>query len=151
MEPRHGPRSRLRHVTAVFVVALATIAVLLLIGSWQPSAIAFTALTMVLGFVYLCYLVWEIATGRVGLIHWAPTARRRRRLAAARAQAEALAGQHRLEAALSHGPYRPEPAAHPARNEHARARQELLEAIERHGTQSPQARAAADKLRSLRD
>jgi hypothetical protein len=114
MKPRDRPRSRLRHATAVFLVALATMAVLVLIGSWQPSAIAFTALTLVLGLVYLCYLIWEIATGRVGLWSWGPTARRRRRLdrrAGARTRAEALAQQQRLSAALSHGPYRPEGAA----------------------------------------
>jgi cytochrome b561 len=35
---------------------------------------------MVAGLAYLGYLVWMLATGRVGLIHRQPTARRRRRL-----------------------------------------------------------------------
>jgi hypothetical protein len=52
--------------------------------------------TALVAIVYLCWLVWAVVTGRVGLIHGEPTTRRRRRLdrrAAARARAEALTQQ----------------------------------------------------------
>jgi hypothetical protein len=111
-----------------------------------PTEIAVSA-SMVIGFVGLCGLVWAIATGRVGLWRWQPSKRRLERRAAARAQADALVQQQRLDAALSHGSYRPEPP--PAPDEQARARQELLEAAERYGSLSPQARAAAEKVRRL--
>ena len=48
---------------------------------------------------------------------------------------------------LLHGPYRPQPGPPP--DEQARARQELLEAAERYGSLSPQARAAAEKVKRL--
>jgi hypothetical protein len=121
---------------------------------WTVTADVSLALTMVVSIVILGWLAWAIGTGRVGLRRWEPTARRQRRLerrAAARAQAEALIQQQRLQAALSHGPYRAETAEPPAADERARARQELLEAIERHGGLSPQARAAAERARRHQD
>jgi hypothetical protein len=130
----------------------AALFVLGLVPGWGlAAAISFVGVAA-LGLIYLGWLAWAVATGRVGLLHGEPTARRQRRLgrrSAARAQAEARVQQQRLEAALSHGPYRPETAA-PASGERARARQELLEAAEEHGGLSPQARAAADKARRLR-
>lgn len=60
-----------------------------------------------LGSVYLCYLVWAMATGRIGVIHWAPTARRQGRLGARAAAEQARLEQQRLDAALSYGSYRP--------------------------------------------
>jgi hypothetical protein len=128
-------------------------AVLLLISSWQPSAIVFFVLNFVLSFLYLCYLIWEIATGRVGLIDWKPTARRRQRLARREAMAKQRRleiEQQRLEAALSRGPYRPQADFRAADDERARARHELLEAVERYGGLSPQARVAADKVKRYR-
>jgi hypothetical protein len=71
---------------------------------------------MVVGAAWLGYLAWALATGRGGLAHWAPTARRQRRLdrhAAEAARADALVQQQRLEAALSHGPYRPQAGSPP--------------------------------------
>jgi threonine/homoserine/homoserine lactone efflux protein len=81
MSPPQGRPSRLKLVTIVVLATVAVLVILGLIGSWEPSAIAYSVITLVGGFVYLCYLIWEIATGRVGLIHWTPTARRQRRLA----------------------------------------------------------------------
>jgi hypothetical protein len=143
-----------RHVRAwgftLFGVAVALF-VLGLVPGTVPTEIALTA-TMVICFVILCGVVWGIATGRVGLRRWEPTPRRQRRLerrAVARAQAEALVQQQRLDAALSHGRYRPEPPP-PVLDERAAARQELLDAAERYGSLSPQARAAAEKAKRAR-
>ena len=111
MSPPHGRRSRLKIVTIAALAAVAVLVILGLIGSWEPSAIAYTVITLVGGFVYLCYLIWEIATGRVGLVHWAPTARRQRRLARRVAASDEAAQQERLDAALSHGAYQPPVAA----------------------------------------
>jgi hypothetical protein len=123
-----------------------------LVPGWGlAAAISFVGIA-VLGLVYLGWLAWAVATGRVGLIRGDPTARRQRRLArraAARAQAETLVQQQRLDAALSHGPYRPQTPPQ-ASDERARARQELLEAAEEYGGLSPQAQAAADKAKRLR-
>jgi hypothetical protein len=149
MSPPHGRPSRLRLVTIIVLVAVAVLVVLGLIGSWAPSAIAYTVITLVGGFVYLCYLIWEIATGRVGLIHWTPTARRQRRLARRVARRDEVAQQERLDAALSRGAYQPQVAAPPGPDPVGQARRELLEAAERHGSLSPEARAAAEKLKRL--
>ncbi len=147
MSPPHGRRSRLKIVTIAALAAVAVLVILGLIGSWEPSAIAYTVITLVGGFVYLCYLIWEIATGRVGLVHWAPTARRQRRLARRVAASDEAAQQERLDAALSHGAYQTPVAAPP--DPVGQARRELLEAAERHGSVSPEARAAAEKLKRL--
>jgi hypothetical protein len=120
------------------------------IGSgWPPAVEIGVLLGMALNFATLCWLVWAMATGRIGVAHWTPARQPRwlERRAAARARAEALTQQQRLEAALSHGPYRPGTAEPPASDGRARARQELLEAVERHGGLSPQARAAAEKAK----
>jgi hypothetical protein len=104
----------IRHVRfwglTFFGIAVALF-VLGLVPGWGVAAeISFVG-TAVLAICYLCWLAWALVSGRVGLIHWGPTARRRRRLqrrAAARARADALVQQQRLDAALSHGPYRPD-------------------------------------------
>ena len=106
--------------------------------------------TMVAGAAWLLYLAWALATGRMGLIHWAPTARRQRALehrAAEVARAGAVVQQQRLEAALSRGPYKPPAESSPGSGPDAQARRVLLEAVERYGGLSPEARAAAEKVR----
>jgi hypothetical protein len=106
----------------------------------------------VIAIVFLCSLGWQLATGRIGLLSWHPTARRQGRFerrAAARARADALVQQQRLGEAMSHGSYSPR-SAPPASGERTRARQELLDAIEHHGGLSPQARAAAEKVKRAR-
>jgi hypothetical protein len=69
--------------------------------------VAYLVVLMVLGGSYLSYLFWAMATGRVGVIHWAPTARRQRRLAARATTQEARLEQRRLDAAISYGSYQP--------------------------------------------
>ena len=154
MSPPHGRPSRLKLVTIVVLITVAVLVILGLIGSWEPSAITYSVITLVGGFVYLCYLIWEIATGRVGLIHWAPTARRQSRLARRVARRDEAAQQERLDAALSHGAYQtqvaaPQSAVPQSPDPVGQARRELLEAAERHGSLSPEARAAAEKLKRL--
>jgi hypothetical protein len=149
MSPPQGRPSRLKIVTLTFLGLAALLVILALIGSWEPGAIAYTVITLVGGLVYLCYLIWEIATGRIGLIHWAPTARRRRRLARRAGGKDEAARQERLDAALSHGAYQPQGAAPPGPDPVDQARRELLEAAERHGSLSPEARAAAEKIKRL--
>jgi hypothetical protein len=132
------------------VLGVAVALVVLGLLPWVVTTDISLALTMAASIVILGWLAWAIGTGRAGLRRWEPTARRQRRLerrAAARAQAAALTQQQRLDAALSHGPYRPETAEPPASDERARARQELLEATEQHGGLSPQARAAAERAK----
>ncbi len=94
------------HRTAVIVAALVVVAGLVVLP-WESATDVFIVVFMVLGGVYLLYLVWAMATGRVGMIHRAPTARRRRRLAARAASREARLEQQRLDAAMSYGSYRP--------------------------------------------
>jgi hypothetical protein len=94
------------HRTAVILGALPAIAGLVVLP-WASAVVAFLVVWMVLAGAYLLYLVWAIATGRVGVIHWAPTARRQRRLAARAATEEARLEQQRLAAAMSYGSYRP--------------------------------------------
>lgn len=149
MSPPQGRPSRLKLVTVVVLAAVAVLVILGLIGSWEPSAIAYSVITLVGGFVYLCYLIWEIATGRVGLIHWTPTARRQRRLGRRVAARDEAAQQDRLDAALSHGAYQPQARVAPEADPVDQARRELLEAAERHGSLSPEARAAAEKIKRL--
>jgi hypothetical protein len=119
-------------------------------AGWPPAVVIAVVLSMVVNLATLCWLAWAVITRRVGLLHWVPNRPVGKRAAARRAQAEATAQQQRLEAALSHGRYRAETAEPPASDELTRARQELLEAIERHGGLSPQARAAAERAKRLR-
>jgi hypothetical protein len=148
MWPFNGRHARFWGFT-FFGIAMALL-VLGLIPGWGITAeISFVGIA-VLSIWFLSWLVWAMVTGRVGLIHDRPTARRQRRLerrAAARAQAEALVQQERLEAALQHGPYRSDTSVPPDSGERARARRELLDAVERHGALSPQARAAAENAK----
>jgi hypothetical protein len=119
-------------------------------GSGWPAAVDVVVLLgMVLNVAALCWLIWAMATRRIGVTHWAPARQESRMGARRRARAEAMAQQQRLDAALSHGPYRPQSRPDPPPGEQARARQELLEAAEQYGSTSPQARAAAEKVRRL--
>jgi hypothetical protein len=137
---------RLRDVTLAGGVVAFLLLQIVAIGSGWPAAVDIVVLlAMVLNFATLCWLIWAMATGRIGLTHWTPARDRRRVGARRRARAEAMAQQQRLDAALSHGPYRARPAPPP--DEQARARQELLEAAERYGGLSAQARAAAEKVK----
>ena len=139
---------RLRDVTIAAGVAAFLLLQLVAVGSGWPAAVDLVVLLgMVLNIAALCWLVWAMATRRIGVTHWAPGRRQRRIGAKRRARAAAMAQQQRLDAALSRGPYRPQPAPPP--DQQARARQELLEAAERYGSLSPQARAAAEKVKRL--
>ncbi len=114
------------------------------------TADIYFVITAVAGAAWLGYLAWALATGRVGLNHWAPTARRQRgleRRAAKVARADALVQQQRLEAAFSHGPYQPQAGSPLGSGPDLQARRVLLEAVERYGGLSPEARAAAEKAR----
>jgi hypothetical protein len=129
-------------VIAVFALSLAP--------GWGLTAEILFVITMVAGIAWLGYLAWALATGRVGLNHWAPTARRQRRLerrTAEVARADALVQLQRLEAALSNGPYKPQAGSPPESGPDVQARRELLEAVERYGGLSPEAQAAAEKVR----
>jgi hypothetical protein len=117
-------------------------------GSGWPTAVDVVVLLgMAANLATLCWLIWAMATKRIGVTHWAPA--RQQSLFGPRqvTRAEAALQQQRLDAALSHGPYRAQPDPPP--DERARARQELLEAAERYGALSPQARAAAEKVKRL--
>jgi len=94
------------HRTAAIVGALTVVVLLAAANSWEPTAIALVIVDVVGGIVYLCYLAWAIATGRVGILHRAPTARRQRRLSASAAE-ETRLQQQRLDAAMAYGSYRP--------------------------------------------
>lgn len=89
------------------LVALVPLVAGLAVLPWESAVIVYIVVWMVLAGVYLVYLFWAMATGRLGVIHWAPTARRQRRLAARTASDEARLEQQRLDAALSYGSYRP--------------------------------------------
>jgi hypothetical protein len=94
------------HRTVVLLGALPLVAGLAVLP-WESAVNAYLVVWLVLGGAYLLYLLWAMATGRVGMIHWAPTARRQRRLAARAATEEARLEQQRLDAAMSYGSYRP--------------------------------------------
>jgi hypothetical protein len=88
-----------RHIRLWGFILLGIAVALLLLGlvpGWGLTAeIDFVAGSLV-AIAFLCWLAWQVATGRMGLIHGEPTTRRRRRLdrrAAARARAEALTQQ----------------------------------------------------------
>ena len=147
MRARDGRRSGL---WGWVFLGLAVALVVLGLLPWALTTDICLAATMVVFIAILGWLAWVVGTGRVGLWRWEPTARRQRRLDRRAAVREALTEQQRLQAARSHGPYRPQTAEPPAADERARARQELLEAIERHGGLSPQARAAAEKAKRHR-
>jgi type VI protein secretion system component VasK len=131
-------------VVAFFVLGLVAVG-----SGWPLAAVIVVLLGMVLNLATLCWLIWAMVTRRIGVTHWAPARQESRTRTRRRARAEAMAQQQRLDAALSHGPYRPEPQPAPPPGEQARARQELLEAAEQYGSLSPQARAAAEKVRRL--
>jgi hypothetical protein len=90
----------------MIVAALPVVAGLAVLP-WESAVVGYFVVWMVVAGAYLLYLFWAMATGRVGVIHWAPTARRERRLAARAAAAEARLEQQRLDAAMSYGSYRP--------------------------------------------
>jgi hypothetical protein len=140
---------RLRPRDSVLLGAVVALFVLWLLP-WALTTEISLALNMVVGIVILGWLAWAMITRRIGLLHWVPSQPVGKRAATRRARLEAMAQQQRLGAALSHGPYRAETAEAPASDERARARQELLEAIERHGGLSPQARAAAERAKRHR-
>jgi hypothetical protein len=94
------------HRTAVIVAALPVVAGVAVLP-WESAVVVFLVAWMVLAGAYLSYLFWAMATGRVGVIRWAPTARRQRRLAARAAVQEARLEQQRIDAAMSYGSYRP--------------------------------------------
>src|ERR1700729_1823823 len=143
--------SRHRRIRDVIVVGVViAVFALWLAPGWGLTAEIYFVITMVVGITWLGYLAWALATGRVGLNHWAPTARRQHRLerrAAEVARADALVQRQRLEAALSHGPYKPKAGSAPGSDPDAQARRVLLQAVERYGGLSPEARAAAEKVR----
>ncbi len=148
MSPLSSRHRRIRDIVVIGVVIAAF--ALWLAPGWGLTAEIYFVIIMVVGTAWLGYLAWALATGRVGLDHWAPTARRQRRLerrAAKVARADALVQQQRLEAALSHGPYKPRAGSPPGSDPDAQARRVLLEAVERYGGLSPEARAAAEKAR----
>jgi hypothetical protein len=107
------------------------IPLLLLFGLWRPGGVPVAVLlNLVLGVATLCHIGWACA--------------RRRRLAR-QERAEAAVREQRLAVALSRGPWRPSPPSadtDPA----ARRRRELLDAVDKHGGLSPEARAAAGKI-----
>jgi hypothetical protein len=135
MSSRRGRRSLRAVTTGVLVIAVPLIILGLIVLS-EPGRIALILIAMAAGLARLGYLCWQLATGRY-------------RSARREAQAEAAAQQHRLEAALGHGPYRPGRPVPPPSDERAQARRELLDAVERHGGHSAQARAAAEKVQRL--
>lgn len=104
--------SRHRRIRDVIVlgVVLAVFALGLAPG-WGVTAEISFVITMVVCAAWLSYLAWALVTGRVSLTHWVPSARRQRRLdrrAAEVARDDAIVQQQRLDAALSHGAYRPQ-------------------------------------------
>ena len=148
MRPLSSRRRRIRDV--IFVGVVIAVFALWLSPGWGLTAEIFFVISMVVGAAWLGYLAWALATGRVGLNHWAPAARRRRgleRRAAEVARADALVQQQRLEAALSGGPYQPQAGTPLGPGPDTQARRSLLEAVERYGGLSPEARAAAEKAR----
>jgi hypothetical protein len=54
--------------------------VLGLVPGWGLAAEIDVAAGALVAVAFLCALSWQVATGRMGLIHGQPTARRRRRL-----------------------------------------------------------------------
>ena len=131
-----APRSKLRRYPAAAGYAIFLwLPLLLLFGLWCPWGVpAVPLLSMLLGIAALCHIGW--------------TSVRRRRVARQERAAAVLRGQ-RLAAALSRGPYRPSPPPAGA-DPDARRRHELLDAVEKHGGISPEARAAADKIAKRR-
>jgi len=106
-------------------------ALLVLFCLWRPAGVPVAALlSLVLGSAWLVHACWAAV--------------RHRRLVR-QALAEAVVREERLAAALSHGPYRPSPPAGAA-DPGARRRRDLLDAVERHGGLSPQARVAAAEI-----
>jgi hypothetical protein len=103
---------------------------LLLFGLWRPWGVPVASLlAMALGIAALCHISWTFV--------W------RRRLAREERAAAAIRRQ-RLAAALSRGP-RPAPPQ-PGPDPDARRRRALLDAVDKHGAISPEARAAADAI-----
>jgi hypothetical protein len=72
MRPLSSRHRRIRDVTVIGVV-IAVFALWLAPGWGLTAEICFAA-TLVAGVAWLGYLAWALATGRVGLSHWAPTA-----------------------------------------------------------------------------
>jgi len=104
--PDGRPAHKTRHRIALIAGALLVI-VLLAVTVWKPWTHAFVVAVMVVSIVWLGYLIWAIVTGRIGILHWAPTARRQRRLAGGASAEQARLEQQRLDAAMSYGSYRP--------------------------------------------
>lgn len=107
MNPPQARTARSPHHRWAVIVAALPIVAGLVVLPWESAVVAYVVVWMVLASGYLLYLFWAMATGRVGVIHWAPTARRQRRLAARAATREARLEQQRLDAAMSYGSYRP--------------------------------------------
>lgn len=128
-------RKRRRFSAAVRYAIYLWIPLLLFFAVWRPWGVPVAGLlSLVLGVASLLHLSW--------------TSARRRRLAR-QGRASAAAREQRLAAALSRGPWRPSPPS-AGTDPGARLRRELLDAIEKHGGLSPEARAAAAKIANRR-
>ena len=115
-----------------------------LMSRWRPSGVPVYDLIVFLGGIAtLCYLIWKFATGRDGMTHRGPTARRPRRL---NGGAVPATGQ-RPANGLGHGSYGPGTApGEPDFDPGKRLERELLVAVKQYGPGSDEVRAIATEI-----
>jgi hypothetical protein len=122
------PHSR---AVAGYAVLMWFALLLMLFCLWRPGGVPVAGLfSLVLGAATVVHVGWV-------------TVRRRRLIR--QALSEAAVREQRLAAALSRDPYRPSPPPAVA-DPGAQRRRDLLDAVDKHGGLSPQARTAAAEI-----
>ena len=118
--------------------------ILFLLYLWPPGdAPVWGVLVFFGGIASVCFLIWKLATGRAGLVHRGPTARRVRRPDGGAVPA---AGQ-RPANGLVPRPYGPGPASRePDDDPDKRLERELLVAVKKYGPGSDEVRAIAAEI-----
>jgi hypothetical protein len=115
-----------------------------LMSLWRPGGVPVYGVIVFLGGIAtLCYLIWRLATGRDGMIHRGPTARRLSRLnggAVPRRGAEIAQSPRPLPIRARHGA--PGTDGDPDK----RLERELLVAVKKYGPGSDEVRAIATEI-----
>jgi hypothetical protein len=135
---------RARQITIAAAATAILIGILFLLYLWQPGGVpVWGVLAFSGGIAWICFLIWKLATGRDGLIHRGPTARRLRR---PNGGAVPAAGQ-RPANGLAPRPYGPGMASRePDDDPDKRLERELLVAVKKYGPGSDEVRAIAAEI-----
>jgi len=134
----------MRRARQIITAAAILVGILVLLYLWPPGDVpVWGVLVFFGGIAWVCFLIWKLATGRDGLIHRGPTARRPRRPDGGAVPAAA----QRPANGLVPRPYGPGPASRePDDDPDKRLERELLVAVKKYGPGSDEVRAIAAEI-----